>query len=103
MATAKESLEGDLVGLMLPLLTSLEEHVNSVTRSQLLLKNELDGLLLKLGTIKDNHENDSFIHLLEEKSKKLLSLKRRLTLIHTILQNSNERTKKIISTHKLDL
>jgi hypothetical protein len=79
----------------------LEEAVQGVASSQVLLRQELDQVLAALKELREKCDDDSMTVLLEEKSKKLISLKRRLTLIHTIVQTSNERARKLITNHKI--
>lgn len=90
-----------LISLFQPVLHGLEEQVHRVASSQVELRSELDTLLISLREIKNKVESDTVVAVLEEKSKKLVGLKRRLTLIHTILQNANERCRKLTVNYKL--
>lgn len=99
--TAKESAEEELIRIFKPVLFDLEEAVQGVASSQVLLRQELDQVLAALKELRDKTEDDSMTVVLEEKNKKLISLKRRLTLIHTIVQTCNERSRKLISSHKI--
>lgn len=92
-----------LITLFKPVLYGLEEQVHRVAASQVALRTELDGLLNSLREIKNRVEQDSLVTMLEAKSKKLIALKRRLTLIHTILQNSNERCRKLMINNKISI
>jgi len=92
-----------LIGLFQPVLYGLEEQVHRVATAQVELRTELDALLNSLRDIKQNVEQDSLVTQLEEKSKKLIAFKRRLTLVHTILQNSNERCRKMMINYKVSL
>lgn len=90
--------EEQFVTLFEPLIINLENHVEKVTQSQDNLRRELEALLINLRSVQTNNE---LTELLEEKAKKLVSLKRRLTLVHTILENVNERCRKMMITHKI--
>lgn len=83
-----------------PVLQNLEQSVQGAASSQVLLRRELDQVLVSVKELKELTDDDVMATVLEEKSKKLLSLKRRLTLVHTILQTCNERTKKLCASHK---
>lgn len=84
-----------LIRLFEPLLQNLEQSAQNAAASQLQLRQELDQSLESLKQLKALTDNDVMATVLEEKSKKLLNLRRRLTLVHTILQTCNERTKKM--------
>jgi hypothetical protein len=84
-------------------LYGLEEQVHRVATSQVELRTELDGLLNALREIKNRVEQDTLVTVLEAKAKKLVALKRRLTLVHTILQNSNERCRKLMISNKINI
>lgn len=92
-----------LVALFHPVLINLEKNVQNVALSQVELRVQLDTLLTELTTIRARVEDSKMSQMLEEKSKKLIALKRRLTLVHTILQNSNERCRKLMSSNNIDL
>lgn len=108
-----------------PFVHQLDEHVIAVRTSQELLNQELNHLLQVLHQIKlqesipggaditaassgssassstaARHRTSGDISAdLEEKSRRLLGLKRRLTLVHSILQTVNSRTKKLLLAH----
>lgn len=84
-----------LIRLFEPLLQNLEQSTQNAAASQLQLRQELDQSLESLKQLKALTDNDVMVTVMEEKSKKLLNLRRRLTLVHTILQTCNERTKKM--------
>jgi len=92
-----------LITLFKPVLYGLEEQVHRVATSQVELRTELDGLLNALRDIKNRVEQDTLVTVLEAKAKKLVALKRRLTLVHTILQNSNERCRKLMISNKISI
>jgi peptidoglycan hydrolase CwlO-like protein len=81
-----------LFDLYRPLLQRLESSCEQVQQSQIDLRNQLDAFLAALREVKFKGEDDQLTHAMEEQSKKLLTLKRKLTLIHTIVQNAEERT-----------
>lgn len=98
-----------------PFVHKLDEHVIAVRTSQELLNQEIIHLLQVLHQIKlqesipgvsadlstaARHRTSGDISAdLEEKSRRLLGLKRRLTLVHSILQTVNSRTKKLLLAH----
>lgn len=102
--SGSESLPKDetnrLTALFGPVLQNLNQSVQDAASSQVLLRQELDQVLVAVKELKELSDDDVMATVLEEKSKKLLSLKRRLTLVHTILQTCNERTKKLCVSHK---
>ena len=87
-----------MMRLFEPVLQSLDQSVQGAAASQVHLRQELDHALLSVKQLKELTDDDVMTTVLEEKSKKLLNLKRRLTLVHTILQTCNERTKKMCSS-----
>lgn len=84
-----------------PVLVTLDDQVRRVEESQVNLREELGVLLTSLQDLKATCEEDHFIAVLEEKSKKLEKLRRKLTLAHTLLQNSNERCRKLLLAHPI--
>lgn len=98
-----EADRNQLITLFKPVLYGLEEQVHRVAASQVELRTELDALLHSLREVKNRVEQDSLVIIIEAKAKKLVALKRRLTLVHTILQNSNERCRKIMVNHKITI
>lgn len=124
MSTAERQLLLDqkLTGLfktLEPFVHKLDEHVISVRTSQELLNQQLNALLVVLHQIKlqESIPNSGLTPSvggaaaarlrtsadisadLEEKSRRLLGLKRRLTLVHSILQTVNSRSKKLLLAH----
>lgn len=87
-----------LLALFEPIIYELENQIQSVSASQELLNTQLDSLLISVNNIKSNPDLSL---VLEDKTKKILSLKRRLTLIHTIIQNANDRCRKLGLNYKL--
>lgn len=94
-------VETELTSLFKQVLCDLDNAVQGVASSQVMLRQELDQSLEALKTLKERTDDESMLQTLEEKSKKLVSLKRRLTLVHTIIQTCNERSKKLISNYKI--
>lgn len=90
-----------LMQLFTPMLIQLESSVNEVSASQSRLSNELTTLMTRLKEVKEASSNDQMASILEEKAKRLIALKRRLTLVHTLIQNSNERCRRLIVQHKI--
>src|SRR5271170_3603529 len=68
-----------LISLFQPVLYGLEEQVHRVASSQVELRAQLDSLLGSLREIKNRVEQDSLVAILDDKSKRLIALKRRLT------------------------
>lgn len=122
-AVLEQKMNG-LLKTLEPFVHQLDEHVTSVRTSQELLNQELNHLLQVLHQIKlqesipggaditasssssassstaARHRTSGDISAdLEEKSRRLLGLKRRLTLVHSILQTVNSRTKKLLLAH----
>ena len=94
-----EPTEHQLLSLFEPFIYKLDQTIDSCLRSQTQLNSELDSLLVTLNAIKANPDLSAVI---EDKTKRLLALKRRLTLIHTIVQNSNDRTRKLINNYRVN-
>ena len=90
-----------LMQLFTPMLIQLESSVEEVAASQNRLNNELNTLMSRLKEVKEASSNDQMAIILEEKSKRLIALKRRLTLVHTLIQNSNERCRRLIVQNKI--
>lgn len=103
-----------------PFVHQVDEHVIAVRTSQQLLNQQLNLLLHTINQIKDDQQsfgvdtvNSNVIYAkspamatgadmwanLEDQSRRLLGLKRRLTLVHSILQTVNSRTKKLLLAH----
>jgi len=100
-AVERQIDSSQLITLFQPVLYGLEEQVHRVASSQVEFRTQLDSLLGALLDIKNRVDQDSLVTILDDKSKKLVALKRRLTLIHTILQNSNERCRKLMINYKV--
>lgn len=103
-----------------PFVHQVDEHVIAVRTSQQLLNQQLNQLLHVINQIKDEQQQQqqlmggdpNIIYAksqaliggdiwanLEDQSRRLLGLKRRLTLVHSILQTVNSRTKKLLLAH----
>lgn len=89
--------EEQLLSLFEPMIYELETQVTSVSSAQAELNHQLDNILITVNKIKSTPD---LTLVLEDKSKRLLALKRRLTLVHTIVQNVNERCRKLILAHQ---
>lgn len=90
-----------LMQLFTPMLIQLESSVAEVAASQGRLNDELNTLMSRLKQVKEASSNDRMAIILEEKSKRLIALKRRLTLVHTLIQNSNERCRRLIVQNRI--
>lgn len=103
----------ELISMMKPFIFKLDESVAATKQSQESLNKELDELLMvleKIRSVETLTELDEETKIkyklsgdiatdIEHKSRQLLGLKRRLTLVHSILQTINSRTKKLLLTH----
>lgn len=89
-----------LFELYRPVLEKLEVSCEHVQKSQSDLREQLDKFLAALRVIKFKSEDDQITNAMEEQSKKLLALKRKLTLVHTIVQSADERAKRLLNTYK---
>ncbi|CAG2182168.1 unnamed protein product, partial [Oppiella nova] len=59
------------------------------------LSQQLDHMLRSLDQLRHNPDVSQ---VLEDKTKRIAQLKRRLTLIHSIVQNCNQRVAKLVTT-----
>jgi hypothetical protein len=88
----------ELLSIFEPIIKELSESILSVNSTQIALNRQLDSLLIELNDIKSNPD---LTLVLENKTKKLISLKRRLTLIQNIIQNANDRNRKLIINYNI--
>jgi hypothetical protein len=88
----------ELLSIFEPIIKELSESILNVNSTQIALNRQLDSLLIELNDIKSNPD---LTLVLENKTKKLISLKRRLTLIQNIIQNANDRNRKLIINHNI--
>jgi len=96
----QKTISSHIISVIKPVVGQINVEVERVSSSQVALEAQLD---LLLDTLKAIQINNQLIDLADEKHKKLLSLKRRLTLINTILQNCNDRCKKLITYANIQL
>ena len=94
-----DSTEDHLLSVFEPFVQSLDQSIDSCLSHQTQLSAQLDSLVSALNAIKSSPDLSAVI---EDKTKRLVALKRRLTLIHTIVQNANDRTRKLIASHKVN-
>lgn len=113
-----------LFSILEPFVHQLDEHVVAVANSQELLNQQLEAMLAALSALRAHDlpismstlsinsscsfnsstipagriSNDITIDI-EDKSRRLLGLKRRLTLVHSILSTVNSRVKKMLLAH----
>jgi hypothetical protein len=88
----------ELLSIFEPIIKELSESILNVNSTQIALNRQLDSLLIELNDIKSNPD---LTLVLENKTKKLISLKRRLTLIQNIIQNANDRNRKLIINYNI--
>ncbi len=88
----------ELLSIFEPIINELSEEIRNVSSTQIALNRQLDSLLIELNEIKSNPD---LTLVLENKTKKLISLKRRLTLIQNIIQNANDRNRKLIINYNI--
>ena len=96
---SRDPTEDHLLSVFEPCIQSLDQSVQSCLLSQTQLRDQLESLLSALNAIKTSPDLSAVI---EEKIKRLVTLKRRLTLIQTIVQNANDRTRKLIVSHRVN-
>jgi hypothetical protein len=92
------STSEELLSIFEPIINELSEEIQTVSSTQIALNRQLDSLLIQLNEIKSNPD---LTLVLENKTKKLISLKRRLTLIQNIIQNANDRNRKLITNYSI--
>ncbi|CAB3984948.1 SNARE-associated Snapin-like [Paramuricea clavata] len=86
------SLNSGLMHVLQPSIEALDHKVNTVRQSQVTLREQIDRLsedLVKLGDCQDLPID------LEPYVKKLIGSRRRITLVNSILQNAQERLKRL--------
>lgn len=76
------------------IITDVDEHVLDVGQSQCELDEQLDRLISTLDSIKID---DKLTDEISENSKRIASLKSRLTVIHTILRDASTRCSRTLS------
>lgn len=91
-ASARDCLVEGIIGLLLPTVEQIDERVKSTRISQLELRQHIDTLAEDLRALSENqqipYDLDSYV-------KKLVNAKRRVVLVNSILQNTQERLNRI--------
>ncbi|XP_054919718.1 SNARE-associated protein Snapin isoform X2 [Dermacentor andersoni] len=89
-ASARDCLAEGIIGLLLPTVEQIDERVRSTRISQLELRQHIDALAEDLRALSENqqipYDLDSYV-------KKLVNAKRRVVLVNSILQNTQEITR----------
>ncbi|KAK8758936.1 SNAP associated protein [Amblyomma americanum] len=91
-ASARDCITEGIIGLLLPTVEQIDERVKSTRISQLELRQHIDTLAEDLRVLSENqqipYDLDSYV-------KKLVNAKRRVVLVNSILQNTQERLNRI--------
>lgn len=82
-----------------PVIYEIEQFCGNLKNSQMILNRQLEDFFQLLRDLKFKLENDKLSEQLDENAKKVISIKRKLTLIHTIIQNSDDRCKRLITKY----
>lgn len=82
-----------------PVVYEIEQYCGNLKNSQMILNRQLEDFFQSLRDLKFKLENDKLSEQLDENAKKVLAIKRKLTLIHTIIQNSDDRCKRLIAKY----
>lgn len=88
----RDYLTEGLIGLLHPTIEQLDERVKSTRVSQLELRQHIDSLAEDLRKVSEEQEVP---YDLDGYVKKLLNAKRRVVLVNSILQNTQERLNRI--------
>ncbi|OQR70138.1 SNARE-associated protein Snapin-like [Tropilaelaps mercedesae] len=87
-----DALTEGLTSLMTPCIAQLEQHVLDTQRSQQLLGEQIDALSVELRRITDCTRASP---LVESYIKKLLAAKRKIIVVNSVLQATQERAHKL--------
>lgn len=82
-----------------PVIYEIEQYCGNLKNSQTILNRQLEEFFQSLRDLKFKLENDKLSEQLDENAKKVIAIKRKLTLIHTIIQNSDDRCKRLIAKY----
>ena len=82
-----------------PVIYEIEQYCGNLKSSQMILNRQLEDFFQSLRDLKFKLENDKLSEQLDENAKKVIAIKRKLTLIHTIIQNSDDRCKRLIAKY----
>ncbi|CAL8371703.1 unnamed protein product [Boreogadus saida] len=91
-ASEKDAIAEGLLDLLKPSVQQLDLHVHSMRESQVELREHIDNLASELGRINE-HQKVSLD--LDPYVKKLLNARRRVVLVNNILQNAQERLRRL--------
>uniref|UniRef100_A0A8C6UNH3 Biogenesis of lysosome-related organelles complex 1 subunit 7 n=1 Tax=Neogobius melanostomus TaxID=47308 RepID=A0A8C6UNH3_9GOBI len=91
-STNKDVLAEGLIDLLKPAIQQLDLHVHSVRESQVDLREHIDNLATELCRI---NEQQKVALDLDPYVKKLLNARRRVVLVNNILQNAQERLRRL--------
>lgn len=82
-----------------PVIYEIEQNCGNLKNSQMALNRQLEDFFQLLRELKSKLENDKLSQQLDENAKKVIAIRRKLTLIHTIIQNSDDRCKRLIAKY----
>ncbi|XP_034400628.1 SNARE-associated protein Snapin [Cyclopterus lumpus] len=90
--SGKDVIAEGLLDLLTPAIQQLDLHVHSVRESQVELREHIDNLATELCRI---NEHQKVALDLDPYVKKLLNARRRVVLVNNILQNAQERLRRL--------
>ncbi|XP_035649053.1 SNARE-associated protein Snapin-like [Oncorhynchus keta] len=90
--SGKDAIAEGLLDLLKPAVQQLDLHVHSVRESQVELREHIDNLATELCRI---NEHQKVVLDLDPYVKKLLNVRRRVVLVNNILQNAQERLRRL--------
>uniref|UniRef100_A0A4W5QZK4 Biogenesis of lysosome-related organelles complex 1 subunit 7 n=4 Tax=Salmoninae TaxID=504568 RepID=A0A4W5QZK4_9TELE len=90
--SGKDAIAEGLLDLLKPAVQQLDLHVHSVRESQVELREHIDNLATELCRI---NEHQKVVLDLDPYVKKLLNARRRVVLVNNILQNAQERLRRL--------
>ncbi|XP_058877035.1 SNARE-associated protein Snapin-like [Acipenser ruthenus] len=90
--SGKDAIAEGLLDLLKPAVQQLDLHVHAVRESQVELREHIDNLASELCRI---NEDQKVALDLDPYVKKLLSARRRVVLVNNILQNAQERLRRL--------
>uniref|UniRef100_H3BWW8 Biogenesis of lysosome-related organelles complex 1 subunit 7 n=1 Tax=Tetraodon nigroviridis TaxID=99883 RepID=H3BWW8_TETNG len=91
-AAERDAMAEGLVDLLKPAIKQLDTHVHAVRESQVELREHIDSLASELCRI---NEHQKVALDLDPYVKKLLNARRRVVLVNNILQNAQERLRRL--------
>ncbi|KAJ3608597.1 hypothetical protein NHX12_023129 [Muraenolepis orangiensis] len=91
-APEEDAMAAGLLDLLKPSVQQLDLHVHSMRESQVELREHIDNLASELGRI---NEHQKVALDLDPYVKKLLNARRRVVLVNNILQNAQERLRRL--------